>query len=134
MGTAGKVRAAYAALIPSAGCKCVESEVEAAIELGLLGDGARQLGLNGGALASREAAAAQLGPQLLDVVVKRDHRALLVCVERRGSRGHAGGGRVKDAEGAAKRGAGVPILPDVTINRRAPARSLRPARLGTAHP
>src|SRR5215471_149950 len=45
--------------------QCLESEVEAAIELGLLGDGARQLGLHGGALAAREAAPAQLGPQLL---------------------------------------------------------------------
>ena len=60
------------------GLQRLKSEVEAAIELGLLGDGARQLGLHGGALASREAAAAQFGPELLDVIVKRDHRALLV--------------------------------------------------------
>jgi hypothetical protein len=93
--------------------QCLESEVEGAIELGLFGDRARQFRLHGGTLAAAETAAPQLGPQLLNVVVKRDHRALLVCVERRESGGHAGPGRVKDAGGAAQRGAGVPILPDV---------------------
>jgi hypothetical protein len=35
---------------------------------------------------------------------------------------HAGLGRVKDAAGAAKRGAGVPILSRAHQDRRAPAR------------
>ena len=43
-------------------------------------------------------------------------------------------GRVKDAAGAAQRGAGVPILPDVTINRRASALLAAGKIGGTAHP
>ena len=40
------------------------------VELGLFGDRPSQLGLHGSTLAAREVAAAQLGPQLLDVVVE----------------------------------------------------------------
>jgi hypothetical protein len=36
-----------------------------------------QLGVDGGALAASEVAAAQLGPQLLNVVLQGDHRGLL---------------------------------------------------------
>jgi hypothetical protein len=38
----------------------LEGAVERAVEFGLLGDGLRQFGLHGGALAAREAAAPQL--------------------------------------------------------------------------
>jgi hypothetical protein len=55
----------------------LEGDIEGAVELSLRGEGLRQLRLHGGALTAREVAAPQLGPQLLDVVVKRDHRPLL---------------------------------------------------------
>ena len=50
--------------------------VEAALDLGLFGQSLGQLRLDRGALALRKMAAPQLGPQFLDVVVKRDHRTL----------------------------------------------------------
>src|SRR5271163_1864410 len=78
----------------------LQGGVKCAVELGLFGDRLRQLGLYGGALAAREIAAAQLGPQLLDMVVEGDHRALLPSQKTGGGR-HAGLGRVKDAAGAA---------------------------------
>src|SRR5260370_1215812 len=53
-----------------------KSPIECAVEFGLLGDGSRQLRLHGGPLAACHVAAPQLGPQFLDVVVKRDHRPL----------------------------------------------------------
>ena len=43
-------------------------------------------------------------------------------------------GRVKDAAGAAQRGAGVPILSRANQDRRAPARSFRAAKLGAPRP
>jgi hypothetical protein len=52
------------------------------VEFGLLGDGIGKLGLHGSTLAAREVAAAQLGPQLLDVVVEDDHRVLLPSQRR----------------------------------------------------
>jgi hypothetical protein len=48
----------------------------------LLGDGLRQLRLHSGALMTGHAAAPQLGPQLLDVVVQRNHRPLLLFRRR----------------------------------------------------
>ena len=89
-------------------------------------DGGCEVGLYSRALATRQAAS-QLGPQLLDVVVKRDHRPFF-CFEE-GAGGPRRSGRVKVAC-AAKRGAGEPILPRVEDNRRALARSLRAAKLG----
>jgi hypothetical protein len=44
-----------------------EGDVECAVELALLGDGLREFRLHAGALAAREVAAPQLGPQLLDI-------------------------------------------------------------------
>jgi len=55
----------------------IEGNVERAVELGLFSDGLREFGLDGGAFAAGEVTAPQFGPQLLDVVVKRDHRPLL---------------------------------------------------------
>src|SRR5215470_16735025 len=66
-----------------------------------------ELGLDGRALATRDAAP-QLGPQFLDVVLKRDHRPLLLFEDGAGAPRRSGW--VKDAC-AAKRGAGEPILP-----------------------
>jgi hypothetical protein len=68
-----------------------------------------ELGLDGRPLVPRQAAA-QLGPQFLDVLVKRDHRPLLLFEDGAGAPRRSG--RVKDAC-AAKRGAGEPILPRV---------------------
>src|SRR5215470_10191255 len=94
--------------------------------------GGCKLGLDGRAFATRDAAA-QLGPQFVDVVLKRDHRPLLRFEDGAGAPRRSG--RVKDAEGAAKRGAGEPILPRVDDKVRALTRSLRAAKLGaTAHP
>jgi hypothetical protein len=59
-------------------CKSINS----AIELRLLSDRPRQLRLQAGALAARHGAAPQLGPQLLDVIVNRNHRALLLFRRR----------------------------------------------------
>jgi hypothetical protein len=59
---------------PIEGC---ESLVESALNFGLIGDGLRELGLDGGALAAGEAAAPKLGPQFLDVVVESNHLGLL---------------------------------------------------------
>jgi hypothetical protein len=50
--------------------------VEVALDLGLFGKSLGQLRLDRGAFALAEMAAPQLGPQFLDVVVKRDHRTL----------------------------------------------------------
>jgi hypothetical protein len=66
-------------------------------------DGGCELGLDGRAFATRDAAP-QLGPQFLDVLVKRDHRPLLLFEDGAGAPRRSG--RVKDAEGAAERGAG----------------------------
>src|SRR5258707_10115005 len=94
-------------------------------------DGGFELGLDSRAFATTQAAA-QLDPQFLDVLVKRDHRPLLLFEDGAGAPRRSG--RVKDAC-AAKRGAGEPILPRVDDDWRAPARSLRAAKLGgTAHP
>jgi len=68
-----------------AGFEIAPAAVEAArrrhydspVEFGLFGDGARQLLLYASALAVCHVAAPQLGPQFLDVVVKRNHRPLL---------------------------------------------------------
>ena len=46
-----------------------EGLVESTVALGLFPDGLCKLGLDGGAFAAGEAAAPQLGPQFLDVVV-----------------------------------------------------------------
>jgi len=73
-------------------------------------NGGFELGLDDRALATRDAAP-QLGPQFLDVVLKRDHRPLLLFEDGAGAPRRSG--RVKDAEGAAERGAGEPILPRV---------------------
>jgi hypothetical protein len=70
-------------------------------------DGGFELGRDLGALATGQAAA-QLGPQFLDVVLKRDHRPLLLFEDGAGAPRRSG--RVKDAEGAAERGAEEPIL------------------------
>src|SRR5260370_38435304 len=69
-------------------------------------DGGCEFGPDLGAFAPGHAAA-QLGPEFLDVVVKRDHRPLLLFRRRAGAPRRSG--RVKDAC-AAKRGAGEPIL------------------------
>jgi hypothetical protein len=58
--------------------KSLEGAIEGVIEFGLLGEGLRQLPLHRGALAAGHVAATQLGPQLLDVVVERNHRPLLL--------------------------------------------------------
>jgi hypothetical protein len=55
----------------------LESSVECAVEFRLLTNCLGEFCLHTGALAAREVAAPQLGPQLLDMVVKRDHRPLL---------------------------------------------------------
>src|SRR5258706_1769284 len=47
-------------------------------------DGGFELGLDGRALATGQAAA-QLGPQFLDVLVKRDHRPLLLFEDGAGA-------------------------------------------------
>jgi hypothetical protein len=47
----------------------LESSVECAVEFRLLGNCLGEFCLHTGALAAREVAAPQLGPQLLDVVV-----------------------------------------------------------------
>src|SRR5262252_9767903 len=88
-------------------------------------DGSFEIGLDGRALATRDTAP-QLGPQFLDVVLKRDHRPLLLFEDGAGAPRRSG--RVKDAEGAAERGAGEPILPRATKEVRALARSLRAAK------
>jgi hypothetical protein len=92
-------------------------------------DGGFELGLDGRALATGQAAS-QFGAQFVDVVLKRDHRPLLLFEDGAGAPRRSG--RVKDAEGAAKRGAGEPILPRATKEVRALARSLRAAKLGEA--
>jgi hypothetical protein len=69
------------------------------------------------ALAARQAATAQLGPNLLDGVVKRDHLPSF-CAED-GTRAPCRSGRVKDAAGAAQRGAGEPIFASVDNDQRA---------------
>src|SRR6266436_215012 len=71
-------------------------------------DGGFELGRDLGALATGQAAA-QFGAQFVDVVVKRDHRPLLLFEDGTGAPRRSG--RVKDAEGAAERGAEEPILP-----------------------
>src|SRR5262252_9438238 len=88
-------------------------------------DGGFELGPDDRALATCDAAA-QLGPQFFDVVLKRDHRPLLLFEDGAGPPRRSG--RVKDAEGAAERGAGEPILPRATKEVRALARSLRAAK------
>src|SRR5258707_4797237 len=93
-------------------------------------DGGFELGLDGRALATGQAAA-QLGPQFLDVLVKRDHRPLLLFEDGAGAPRRSR--RVKDAC-AAKRGAGEPILLRVDDDWRAPARSLRAGKLGGTAP
>jgi len=70
-------------------------------------DGGIEIGLDGRALATRDAAT-QLGPQFFNVVLKRDHRPLLRFEDGAGAPRRSG--RVKDAEGAAERGAEEPIL------------------------
>jgi hypothetical protein len=80
------------------------------------------------ALAARQAATAQLGPNLLDGIVKCDHVPSF-CAED-GTSALCRSGRVMDAAGAAQRGAGEPILPSVDNDRHAPARALRSAKLG----
>jgi hypothetical protein len=55
----------------------LERAIERPVEFLLLGDSPCQLGLHAGALEAGEVAAPQLGPQLLDMVVWRDHRPLL---------------------------------------------------------
>jgi hypothetical protein len=87
-------------------------------------DSGCELGLDGRAFATRDAAA-QLGPQFIDVVLKRDHRPLLLFEDGAGAPRRSG--RVKDAC-AAMRGAGEPILPRATKELRALARSLRSAK------
>src|SRR5260370_34556755 len=58
-------------------------------------DGGFELVLDGRALATGQAAA-QLSPQFLDVVLKRDHRPLLLF-RRRGGRNAPTGARAKTA-------------------------------------
>jgi hypothetical protein len=58
--------------------KSVEGAIDGVVEFGLLGEGLRQLRLHRGALAAGHVAATQLGPQLLDVVIERNHRPLLL--------------------------------------------------------
>jgi hypothetical protein len=48
------------------------TSARSAIEFCVLSDGSRQLGLDDGPLATGHDTAPQLGPQLLNVVVKRD--------------------------------------------------------------
>src|SRR5258708_1107760 len=93
-------------------------------------DGGFELGLDGRAFATRDAAP-QLGPQFLDVLVKRDHRPLLLFEGGAGAPPRSGRGQ--DAC-AAKRGAGGPVLPPVPRNWRPPAPSLPPAKLGPPPP
>jgi hypothetical protein len=59
--------------------KSLERAVEGPIELGLIGDCLRKLRLHGDTLAAGHLAAPQLRPELLNVVVKRNHRPLLLC-------------------------------------------------------
>jgi hypothetical protein len=70
-------------------------------------DGGFELGRDLGALATGQAAA-QFGAEFVDVLVKRDHRPLLLFEDGAGAPRRSG--RVKDAEGAAERGAEEPIL------------------------
>ena len=58
--------------------KSLEGAIEGTVDLGLLGEGLRQLCLHGSPLAARHVAASQFRPQLLDVVVQRNHRPLLL--------------------------------------------------------
>jgi len=86
----------------------------------LLGDQGRQFGLGLRALDFREETAVKLGLQLVDLVGNRNH--LSFCVEDgTGTPGRSG--RIKDAAGAAQRGAGEPILSRVDDDRSARARS-----------
>jgi len=55
----------------------LESSVECAVEFRLLGNCLGEFCLHTGALVAREVTAPQLSAQLLDVVVKLDHRPLL---------------------------------------------------------
>src|SRR5258707_13148875 len=87
-------------------------------------DGGFELGLDGRALATRDAAP-QLGPQFLDVLVKRDHRPLLLFEDGAGAPRRTG--RVQDAAGAAERGAAEPALSDAGGK---PARFSAPTTLG----
>ena len=88
---------------------------------------------HGRAFATRHDAAPQLSPQFLNVIVKRDHRPLLLYRRRDGRT--AGSGRVKDAAGAAERGAGEPILSSVDNNLARASALLTLGKIGgTAHP
>jgi hypothetical protein len=91
-------------------------------------DGGFEFGADLGALAAVQAAA-QFGAEFVDVVLKRDHRPLLLFEDGAGAPRRSG--RVKDAC-AAKRARGEPILPRATKKVRALARSLRAAKLGGA--
>jgi hypothetical protein len=59
--------------------KSLERAGEGPIELGLIGDCLRKLRLHGDTLAAGHVAAPQLRPELLNVIVKRNHRPLLLC-------------------------------------------------------
>jgi hypothetical protein len=54
----------------------------------------------------------------------------LLPSQKTGGERHAGSGWIKDAAGAAQRGAGVPILSRGNQDRRAQARSFRAVKLG----
>jgi len=103
--------------------------VECPVEFGLRGDGPRQFRLHSGTLAAREVAPPQLGPQLLDMIVKRDHRPLLPWLwkTRRRRRCRAGARQGRRRRRAAGRG-GADFV-ERNDDRRVPARSLRSAKL-----
>ena len=119
-----------------------EGGVECAVELGLFGDGVCQLGLHGSTLAAGEVAAAQLGPQLLDVVVEDRSSCSPSVVKRRkaGAMPDWAGSRTPQAPRSGARGC---RFCRVRLNSRAQARSsarqnwrdrglVEPARVGMA--